>query len=184
MQWERWCFSSHGGPWSCCFWDCHDWQASKLMGQKTKPLKTREPGKTKLVLFSPSALTYVQNRSHDHTANLGLLLCSLRLHWILCDVKLCLEFNLLMYGLAVLREKGEKQRWCWGKCKYRKSSRTGLWYEVYPSWRAGCLASTAPDSRWLLVVGLCSQSSPTSVKWGPAFSSAWKSTWSSVLGER
>ena len=45
-------------------------------------------------------------------------------------------------------------------------------------------ASTAPDSRWLLVVKLCCPSSPTSVKWGPAFSSAWKSTGSLVLGER
>lgn len=52
--------------------------------------------------------------------------------------------------------------------------------------QAGELAvvSTAPDSGWLLVVGLCSQPSPTSVKWGPAFSSAWKSTCSLVLGER
>jgi len=46
------------------------------------------------------------------------------------------------------------------------------------------VASTAPASRWLLVVGLCCPSSPTSVKWGPAFSSAWKSAGSLVLGEK
>lgn len=45
-------------------------------------------------------------------------------------------------------------------------------------------APTAADARWLLVVGLCSQPSPTSVKWGHAFSRAWKSTYSLALGER
>lgn len=52
MQWERWCFTSRGGP-ATYVTVMLKGQASKLMGQKTKPLKKKkkEPGKTKLVLF-------------------------------------------------------------------------------------------------------------------------------------
>lgn len=55
MQWERWCFSSCGGPATSVTVRLTG-QSGKLMGQKTKPLKKSEPGKTKLVLVSPANL--------------------------------------------------------------------------------------------------------------------------------
>jgi len=85
VQWETWCFSPRSGPAASV--------ALRLTGQKTKPLKKREPGKTQLVWFSPADSTC---RTEPMVMQLmwrrrrvGVLLCSLRLRWILWDVKPC-----------------------------------------------------------------------------------------------
>lgn len=55
MQWERWPFSLHGGPAASVTVRLVG-ESRRLMGQKTRPLKKREPGRIDLVLFSPSVL--------------------------------------------------------------------------------------------------------------------------------
>lgn len=55
MQWERWRFSLCGGPAASVTVRLVG-ESRKLMGQKTKPRKKREPGRISVVLFSPSVL--------------------------------------------------------------------------------------------------------------------------------
>lgn len=112
---------------------------------------------------------------------MGLRFCSLRLHWVCAMWNDSLSFTCLYYGLAVLRKVVSS---CAVEGNVSKVSPVERDCDMRCI-QAGELALfTAPDSRWLLVVRLCCPSSPTSVKWGPAFSSTWKSTGSLVLGKR
>lgn len=71
MQWERWCFTSRGGP-ATYVTVMLKGQASKLMGQKTKPLKKKKKSLGRPSSFCSHSLTYMQNRSHDRTANVKM----------------------------------------------------------------------------------------------------------------
>lgn len=71
MWWERWCFSSHGGPAASV--TCHaEGSGQQTDGTEDQTKEEKRACEDQACFVPPAPATYVQNQSHDRTANLKM----------------------------------------------------------------------------------------------------------------